>query len=338
MDVRNIGPDVVATEFGPGPGIVLTVTPTDMQPLMSVDNAEFIQMTVENRLQKDGAILFRGFTLAGDQPLRDFAKSFGSPLLDYRFGSTPRTDLGSGVYTSTEYPAHQSIPLHNEQSYTRAWPRRIWFHCVTPSEEGGETPIADSRIIHDRISPALRARWMERELEYVRNYGNGLDLPWETVFGTDDRALVERYCREQGIVCEWKADGTLRTMQRCQAVTHHPVTKEMLWFNQAHLFHISALDPVVQETLLDIAGSPQNLPRNVFHGDGSPLDLSDLAEIRAVLAEVEIRFAWQKDDILMLDNMLFAHGRSPFKGPRKVVVAMAEAYSEIATAGAVVTA
>jgi hypothetical protein len=30
----------------------------------------------------------------------------------------------------------------------------------------------------------------------------------------------------------------------------------------------------------------------------------------------------------MLDNMLTAHARDPFEGPRKVVVAMARSYSE----------
>jgi hypothetical protein len=29
----------------------------------------------------------------------------------------------------------------------------------------------------------------------------------------------------------------------------------------------------------------------------------------------------------MIDNMLVSHGRRPFKGPRKTLVAMAEAYS-----------
>jgi hypothetical protein len=30
---------------------------------------------------------------------------------------------------------------------------------------------------------------------------------------------------------------------------------------------------------------------------------------------------------MMLDNMLVAHARTPFEGPRKVVVAMAESHS-----------
>jgi hypothetical protein len=40
-----------------------------------------------------------------------------------------------------------------------------------------------------------------------------------------------------------------------------------------------------------------------------------------------VAFPWQKGDILLLDNMLVAHGRAPYAGPRKVVVAMAEPVS-----------
>jgi alpha-ketoglutarate-dependent taurine dioxygenase len=33
---------------------------------------------------------------------------------------------------------------------------------------------------------------------------------------------------------------------------------------------------------------------------------------------------WEAGDILLLDNMLVAHGRRAFTGPRQIVVAMAE--------------
>ena len=70
---------------------------------------------------------------------------------------------------------------------------------------------------------------------------NGLDLPWEQAFNSEDRQVVERFCRSNRIDLEWKADGELRTRQVCQAVARHPHTGESVWFNQAHLFHVSNL-------------------------------------------------------------------------------------------------
>ncbi|MGO4126847.1 TauD/TfdA family dioxygenase [Inquilinus sp. YAF38] len=284
-----------------------------------------IRSIVDRHLSVEGGLLFRGFALDGADAFRGFAAGFGHPLLTYEFGSTPRSKVTQGVYTSTEYPPHQHIPLHNEQAYTRDWPMKIWFYCQQAAPEGGETPIADSRAVYRAMPPALRDRFAEKGLMYVRNTGNGLDVSWQQVFGTEDRGEVEAYCRAHGIDCEWKPDGELRTRQVCQGTIAHPVTGEMLWFNQAHLFHVSNLEPEVRSTLLELVAEP-DLPRNVYYGDGSPIEDEALATVREVLEANKISFPWQAGDVLMLDNMLTAHARAPFKGPRKVIVAMAEAH------------
>lgn len=268
-----------------------------------------------------GGVLLRGFDVPTVDAFRGFAASFGHPLLSYEFGSTPRSAVGGGVYTSTEYPAHQHIPLHNEQAYTREWPMKIWFHCVTAAPEGGETPIADSRAIHRRMPEHIRRRFAPGVL-YVRNYGE-FDLPWQQVFNTTERAEVEAYCRRTGIRFEWKPNGGLRTTQLCQATAQHPLTGETVWFNQAHLFHASNLQPEVRESLEELVGA-ENMPRTTCFADGSPMPDDMLEEVRAVLAAETVLFRWEAGDVLMLDNMLAAHARAPFKGPRKVVVAMAE--------------
>lgn len=275
-----------------------------------------------HHLGKAGGVLFRNFLLPSPLEFKRFAASFGKPLASYEFGSTPRSKVFSGVYSSTEYPAHQSIPLHNEQSYTRQWPDWIWFHCMKPSQTGGKTPIADSRLVFQRIPVAIRNEFMRRELLYVRNYSAALDVPWQQVFNTHDRAQVERYCSQQGIEWEWKPDGELRTRQRCQAALQHPATHEWVWFNQAHLFHVSGIEPSVRAALTQAVGE-ENLPRNVYFGDGAPIPDNMLDVVRQVYAQTAIAFPWCAGDVMMLDNHLVAHGRNPFTGDRKVIVAMA---------------
>lgn len=306
-------------------GLPLLVRARDPQVDL-LDAFEAVQPLVAAQLPVCAGILFRGFELGSVERFRAFAAAFGHPLLSYEFGSTPRTTVTAGVYTSTEYPPDQSIPLHNEQAYSRDWPMTIWFHCVQAAPVGGETPIADSRAIYRAVDPAVRERFEERGLMYVRNYGNGLDVPWQRVFNTEDRAEVEAYCRTHRIVCEWKDDGELRTRQRCQAVARHPRTGDWVWFNQAHLFHVSNLPTETRETLLEILDE-EDLPRNVYYGDGVPIEPDALAHIRAVLDRSTVTFPWETGDVMMLDNMLAAHARSPFSGPRKVVVAMAEGHS-----------
>jgi len=88
---------------------------------------------------------------------------------------------------------------------------------------------------------------------------------------------------------------------------------------------VSNLDEATRDVLLDVV-EMEDLPRNVYYGDGSTIEDSILDEVRGVLDEESILFEWQEGDFLMLDNMLAAHGRSTFKGERKIVVAMANGH------------
>ena len=330
MDSQSATPtqhaNVISKRQGPADSeLPIMISPSyPGQPLLEAFGE--LRADIETLVARVGGVLLRGFDVPSVDDFQQFAAAFGHPLLSYEFASTPRSAVSSGIYTSTEYPAHQHIPLHNEQAYTREWPMKIWFHCVTASPEGGETPIADSRAIYRRMPAEIRERFAPGIL-YVRNYGD-FDMPWQKVFNTEDRAEVEAFCQRAGIRCEWKPDGDLRTTQLCQSIETHPVTGEQVWFNQGHLFHVSNLQPEVRESLEELL-DPEDMPRNVFFADGSPIDDAIFDEIRGVLADETVMFPWQAGDVLMLDNMLVAHARTPFKGPRKVVVAMAEGHGNL---------
>jgi alpha-ketoglutarate-dependent taurine dioxygenase len=278
------------------------------------------RQSVLDKLRTAGAVLFRDFVPPAIIGFEELLTRLSGELVEYSYRSTPRSRVSGKIYTSTAYPAHQTSPLHNEMSYSRQWPLIIGFCCMEPSPEGGETPIADSRKVFAQIDPAIMEEFSRKEVMYVRNYHDSLDLPWREVFQTNSRAEVESYCLKAGMKVEWNDDDRLRTSQVCQAVAEHPVTGEMVWFNQAHLFHVSSLDPDVRRSLQ--SGPGGNEPRNAFFGDGSEIDEAALAHIRAVYDKEMVSFSWQRGDVLILDNMLTAHGRKPYRGPRQIVVGM----------------
>ncbi len=289
--------------------------------------AERHRELLRSQLIENGAILFRGFEVGGIDDFEKFLNTVSGPLLEYKYGSTPRSHVSGNIYTSTEYPAHQEIPLHNEMSYSRDWPLKIAFLSVQPAPRGGETPIADSRKVFERIDPALRERMIRKGVLYVRNYGGGLDVPWQKVFQTEERATVEEFCRRAGIFCEWREADRLRTREVCQAAERHPITGEMVWFNQAHLFHVSNVSPEARAQLL-ASYREEDLPRNAYYGDGSSFQDAELEQIRQAYRSEEVVFPWQAGDILMVDNMLTAHARKPYSGARRVVVGMAESWQQ----------
>lgn len=275
-------------------------------------------------LCRHGAVLFRGFGIAGAEQLERLALSLPGTALGYTYGSTPRSRERGKVYTSTEYPADQAIPLHNELAYASRWPMRIWFLSEKTARHGGATPIADSRRVFARLRAEVRERFIADGVMYTRNYGGGIDLTWQQAFETTDPAAVERFCRETGIEFEWR-DGhsRLRTRQVCQAAVQHPATGEWAWFNQAHLFHLSGLSAEMRHALLDLLPA-EELPRNACYGNGQPIPAEVLDEVRAAYAAEEIVEPWTDGDVMVLDNVLSAHGRQPFEGPRKVLVAMTD--------------
>ena len=69
-------------------------------------------------------------------------------------------------------------------------------------------------------------------------------------------------------------------------------------------------------------GFEDDMPEYATFGDGSAIPLQYLDVIRATTRKLQVTFDWRRGDLLMVDNMLLAHGRMPFSGERKILVAM----------------
>ncbi|MEU7785309.1 TauD/TfdA family dioxygenase [Amycolatopsis sp. NPDC049159] len=273
---------------------------------------------VREHLRDHGAILLRG--LPADLDLFNrVTETIGGALLSYTERSTPRSNVAGNIYTSTEYPPAESIPMHNENSYSASWPARLFFLCDTAAETGGATPIADSRAMYRLLPADLRERFASG-VTYARAFREGLGLTWQEAFQTEDRAVVEDYCARNGQTFEWTEEG-LRTRHVRPSFVVEEHTGETVWFNQANLFHVSSLGEEVSEALLELYPEA-DLPRNAYFADGSPIPVEDLAKVREVYDEVSFAFPWQAGDIMVINNMLMAHGREPFTGKRRILVAM----------------
>ncbi len=280
---------------------------------------------LQEMLLHTGAILFRGIAIDSVETFETVMDAISSRFMAYVDGNSPRTKLTSKVYTSTEYDSTQSITLHNELSYSYQWPAKIFFCCTIPAAVGGETPIADCRKIVQQMNPALVAEIEAKGILYIRNLngGQGFGPSWQDTFETTDKKVVEQFCANAGVQFQWKPDGGLKLTQPSKGIIPHPVTGEKVWFNQIDQFHPSHLQPEIYETLMMIyENNESELPMYVSFGDGSPISEATVKEILRVSDAVAVANPWQKGDLIMLDNVLTAHGRRPFKGDRKVLVSM----------------
>ncbi len=294
------------------------------------ENNDFFQ----KNLLKFGALLFRDFPINGAQ---DFAKVIHAlklgKMIDYIGGDSPRKKIVEGVYTSTEAPPSMKLPLHNELSYVKTYPRHIYFYCDIAPLTKGETILGDARKIYRAIDPEVQERFIKKGLRYVSCYPykkglmqtiNKKHKSWIHVFETEDKNEVAKKCEENEIFFKWAQNDWLEISQIRPSILSHPQTGESVWFNQAHHFDFNPkflgwgryLGAKILYCRI------HTLLHNVFFADNTKIPRRDLYHILDVLDEQTIAFPWQKNDLLVLDNILIMHGRAAFKGPRRVLTAM----------------
>jgi alpha-ketoglutarate-dependent taurine dioxygenase len=323
--------ELVRTGFVPGNEgkFPLMITP-------AVDNVDLAAWCESHRDELDGyfdkygAILFRGFGLESATDFEAVASAIASDLFA-EYGDLPPESASERIYGSTPYPPDKMILFHNESSHLSSWPLRQFFFCVIPAQDRGETPLIDCREICEKIDPALLDEFDRKGLMYVRNFSEGIDVPWQDFFHTDERSKVEQICADAGMTCEWTEEG-LRVKQLAKAVRTHPRTGEKLFFNQIQLHHVRCLDEETRSALRQLFDD-EDMPRNVYYGDGTPIPDETMDRIGDLFEELCVEFPWQQGDLIAVDNMLISHARRPFSGPRKLLVAMGQMIKDSELAG-----
>jgi alpha-ketoglutarate-dependent taurine dioxygenase len=289
------------------------------------DLAEWMEANatgVERLLAKHGAVYLRRFGVGGAEGFESTMRALYPALTTEHERSSPRSAVTELIYTSTDHDPEQPIVVHNELSYSATAPTRIAFYCQSQADEGGQTPLCDTRQVLAAIPDDVLDRFRRFGVLYVRNYGSGFGLDWPEAFGTTDRAQVEQYCERAGLTAAWTPTG-LRTTRVGPAVVSHPVHGHELWFNHAVFFHVTSLEPELRDVLLaDLA--EDELPTNTYFGNGAAIPDVVLNQLRAAYRNATVEVGLQSDEVLVLDNLLISHGRRPFRGPRRVLVSMAE--------------
>lgn len=307
---------------------------------------------VDRELLEHGAMLLRGARVREAIEFERIARAMAHGLKNDYLGTSPRDAVTEYVFNASELPAFYPIPQHCEMSFVKKPPERLLFCClVAPRSAGGETPLCDFRAVYRDLDPEVRERFVRKGVRNVRNYAGpdgGAPMgpwqlkPWHALFGTTDRDRVEAICRENDFEFTWLPGGKLRLVNVQPAVRAHPITGEPVWFNHSQVFHLTQApgeyrriaerqDPWRMRGLALLSTGLVALQRRLksdddqamqcTFGDGTPIPDSDMEAVRDAIWKNLRAFRWQVGDIVVIDNFAVSHGRMPYHGPRKVVVA-----------------
>ena len=308
-----------------------------------LSKADFIYLlssqkkNLQQKLLQYGGLLFRGFPLQTADDFAEAVRQLGlGRFVDYIGGDSPRNKINEGVYTSTEAPSSIKIPLHNELSFVKYYPKHIYFFCEIAPQTKGETIIADARKIFEAIDSSIKQRFINKGLRYVSCYYyqslvmewlnkiQSSHKSWIQVFETSSKEEVEKKCQEHEFEYQWTKNDWLQISQVRPAYLAHPETGERVWFNQAHLYDFN---PRLLGHWRYIGAKlfycrSHTKLHQIFYGDHTSIPRSDLYHVLDTLDAHTIAFPWQKGDLLVLDNVLTMHGRATFEGKRRVLAAM----------------
>jgi hypothetical protein len=205
-------------------------------------------------------------------------------------------------------------------AYMKGWARFIAFHALEVADEGGETTVCDIDLVSADLGSVVDS-FAAHGVTYQRTHHPGIDVAWQKAYRTESKAEVEEIGKRAGMQLTWLPGDILRTRHSAQGAIRSE-TGASLYFSQAHLFHPANLPTPAYNSLVALLGA-ENLPRNAFYGDGSEIAPETIKAINESFDRNTMKMKWQVGDVLILDNMRYAHGRMPFKGKRKLHVALA---------------
>lgn len=256
--------------------------------------------TVMTALRESGAVLLRGFgaSLAGFQQFtQEFCDRF------HHVGTRRAVhDPGADGYTSEVSHLNFNLFVHAEGTYRPCPPPPDlgFFHCVRPPARGGETLLADGVRFLRMLPEDLRRRFQQHGIIYQAVW----DTPrWQTEFQVQRLAEVDALLRDHpGSGYRMAGDDMV---VRCRT----PAIRNSLGGEPAFANGLLAHLPAITHPRWRSEFTYSKATNRVFFGDGDEIGTVTINALIDIQDEIALAHGWRADDLLILDNRRFMHGR-----------------------------
>ena len=261
---------------------------------------DFQYNEIINLFEKYGVILFRGFDLKVTE-LTNFTDLYTEKYARDAYRRKNRfeqknihdVDLGRDAHT-----------LHSEGSYSPASPEIIWFFCNEPPSFGGETILCDGIKLWKKLSTKMKEFFLGEPLRFDLEIPTGIKRK-----GKDKQIWISNTPGTSGYI-DWE-QGKLVFTQLQYAVQPTRYGNSVSFAN--HL-------------LAELGKDSQIKNQKMLMASGNEVSENFLEEIKNKSDELTYAHHWKKNDLLMIDNKRFMHGRKSFNEgiKRDIVIVQSE--------------
>ncbi|MDA7713985.1 TauD/TfdA family dioxygenase [Candidatus Pelagibacter sp.] len=238
---------------------------------------------IKKEFNEKGLILLRNFQFNVDE-LNKFTDNFSLAYANdairrkKRFEKKNIRNVDSGL---------KKIDLHSEASFSPSVPDLIWFICISPPQKkGGKTILCDGIKLWDSLDLKTREFFLANQIHYK------LKIPFENkIFNKKSRKWLLPYPGVENCIINYKKSLIEFNYFRFAAETSRQNDK-LAFAN--HLF-------------VTLKSEPQIISRTLRSGKEIPKKI--IQEIKNKSQKLTFKINWSKNDIIMIDNKRFLHGR-----------------------------
>jgi len=233
-------------------------------------------------------------------------------------GGVTRPTLGESMWLDAGMgaPAELRIQFHNEMAYANRFPKAVAFAMKKQAENDGATLLVDNVEVTKLLSPTLR-RKMASGVRYTRilhpEAASGdadFYTSWQGAFQTADVvAAFERVSADGGALEALNDKKRFRHTMWGPVFYTHPTYGE-IYFSSILNRHGSWLDGHAVFGQMPL----QERPYHCLWANGAELAPGELDELRGVHEQCTKEVMLAEGDVLVLDNLRIAHGRTPWQG------------------------
>lgn len=270
------------------------------------DPASIDKQTVLDAFAAYGAVVIQNTGLVREK-FPEFTEVFLNKFMEYVGGAD--NDRGSALGNSATVltvtggnTAKQAIPLHGEMFYTQPRPSTLFFACMRPADDDGETTICDGVALWNALPDDVRSYFETNKLRYRRIYE---DDAWTKVYKTDSLDDVKALCAKTGVELTEHADGSIETVHSCYAYHDHKAGRA---------FVNSVLTWAAREYISGIQDSKLRLE------DGSELPKEMLYKVHEIAEGLTLNVPWKPGTVAIIDNMRVMHGRRAYEDEGRDII------------------